>query len=151
MSCLSPRTHQERRNYNREFGRAKRAPHRLPDDRLWDSRFGFDDKNWKSFRRTQYKVVAMSEESNEGMTLKIPKTMADIVNHGYSDNIVADLVAGLSEFNRKLKAGEPIEMVEVTREETPDGSLHTFSDIIVQYDVKGVPHELDRKLQDNDC
>lgn len=36
-----------------------------------------------------------------------------------------DLIAGLRQFVRKLKSGEPIEVTTVRREETPDGPMHT--------------------------
>lgn len=38
-----------------------------------------------------------------------------------------DEIKALEEFADKLERGEPIEVTEVRREETPDGPLHTFT------------------------
>lgn len=39
--------------------------------------------------------------------------------------VASDLIAGLNQLKDKLKRGEPIEATGVTREQTPDGPLHT--------------------------
>lgn len=55
----SPRTTQERRWYDQEFGRAKRNARRLVDS--WDDipRQDAGDRSWKRHRRTQYRPVDM--------------------------------------------------------------------------------------------
>jgi hypothetical protein len=58
-----------------------------------------------------------------------------------------ELIAGLTELADKLERGEPVEVTEVTREETPDGPLHTSRKkplprpavAIVCYDGAGEP------------
>ena len=55
--CLfrHPRTTQERRLYDKEYGRKRRGPSHLPntyDDLI---RKDIEDRSWKRHRRTQYK------------------------------------------------------------------------------------------------
>lgn len=55
--CLRhPKTTQERRNYDKKYGRKKRAPHRLVS--VWDDmpRKDIEDRSWKRHRKTQYKL-----------------------------------------------------------------------------------------------
>jgi len=54
-----PKTTQERRSYDKEYGRKRRSPSRLPH--TWDDipRRDRDDRSWKRHRKTQYKPVNM--------------------------------------------------------------------------------------------
>ena len=53
------RTTRERRLYDKEYGRKKRGPHRLPNK--WDdpTRSDIEDRSWKRHRKTQYKITKM--------------------------------------------------------------------------------------------
>jgi hypothetical protein len=48
-------------------------------------------------------------------------------------SIGAEIVAGLEDFLAKLKAGEPIPATRVTREDTPDGPLHTQTPVLLKF------------------
>jgi hypothetical protein len=42
-----------------------------------------------------------------------------------NEELGKDMIRGLREFLGKLESGQPIEITEVRREETPDGPIHT--------------------------
>lgn len=52
-----PRTQQERRSWDAEFGRPGRAPRRLPT--LWEDTYksNLGDRCWKRYRATQYRAL----------------------------------------------------------------------------------------------
>lgn len=45
------------------------------------------------------------------------------------EGIESAVISGLDEFLKALKEGSPIKGTRVTREETPDGPLHTFEEV----------------------
>lgn len=55
-----PKTTQERRLWDSEYGRSRRAPHRLPE--AWDDIHRQVQRSWKEHRRTQYKELKLSTE-----------------------------------------------------------------------------------------
>lgn len=51
-----PKKNSERRQWNHLYGRKKRSPSRLWDDR-YDEPFWFRKRSWKHYRNTQYRAV----------------------------------------------------------------------------------------------
>jgi hypothetical protein len=52
-----PKTTQERRKFDKKYGRRKRCPSRLPDTYDDMPRSDIEDRSWKRHRKTQYKIV----------------------------------------------------------------------------------------------
>ncbi len=54
-----PKTTQERRKYDKEYGRGRRSPKHLTH--AWDDmpRRDIEDRSWKRHRKTQYKIISM--------------------------------------------------------------------------------------------
>jgi hypothetical protein len=68
-----PRTTQERRKYDKQYGRKRRSPRNLPntyDDLIRRDR---DDKSWKRHRRTQYKMKIEDIDFNQELPPFSPK------------------------------------------------------------------------------
>jgi hypothetical protein len=49
------------------------------------------------------------------------------------ESLGKEMIRGLREFLDRLESGQPIEVTEVRREETPDGPLHTRVRKTVRY------------------
>lgn len=52
--------------------------------------------------------------------------------------IESGIIVGLEEFIKDLEAGRPIKATRVTREETPDGPLHTFEKVEIKLGEDGL-------------
>ncbi len=50
--------------------------------------------------------------------------------------VESGIVSGLEEFIKALEEGRPIKGTRVTREETPDGPLHTFEKVEIKFEKK---------------
>lgn len=48
--------------------------------------------------------------------------------------IESGIVSGLEDFIKALEEGRPIKATKVTREETPDGPLHTFEKVEIKFE-----------------
>lgn len=62
------------------------------------------------------------------------------------------IIERLADFTERLERGEPIEAIQVRREETPDGPLHTHRKVTLMPEpiVPPTPEELAKMLKDAD-
>lgn len=44
-------------------------------------------------------------------------------------SVACQIILALTEFNEQLRRGEPIKATCVERHETPDGPMHTFTEV----------------------
>ena len=52
--------------------------------------------------------------------------------------IESGIVTGLEDFIKALEEGRPIKGTKITREETPDGPLHTREEVEIKFEKKGM-------------